>query len=75
METWGRLEDMVAAWKKGDSAALEKMLNEMRQEAPSRCLRHQKKHARESRAGNAADRGKENDPDEQGQGLCASLPT
>ncbi len=27
-------EDMVAAWKKGDSAALEKMLNEMRQEAP-----------------------------------------
>jgi len=27
-------EDMVAAWKKGDSAAMEKMLNEMREDAP-----------------------------------------
>lgn len=50
-----------------------RVADEVRHEAPARCLRHQKKQARERRAGYAADSGKENDPDEQRQGLCASL--
>jgi hypothetical protein len=49
--------------------------DEVRQKAPARSVRHQKKEARERRAGYAANGGKENDPDEQRQGLGASVLT
>ena len=61
--------------QRGAEQSTRRVADEVRHEAPAGCLRHQKKETRERRAGYTANRGKENDPDEQRQGLCTSLRT
>ena len=55
--------------QRGTEQRARRITDEVRQEAPTRCFRHQKEQACERRAGYAANGGKENDPDEQRQGL------